>query len=163
MGQFSWITQDTNEAIRESYGCCDEELTSAVMHDNRGNKWVEPKYKGYGVFAGKDFYELLAEMNIPNIKGSTDERRSIGIRFSFGTTAIKNKKTGEILKANGINFSSWMQKLLHGMSANDSVKSGEWERISIKEPYNSPNLTRNPDWEWRNEEPKDDPNQGWGE
>jgi hypothetical protein len=33
------------------------------MHDNRDNIWTERNYEGYGVFGGKDFYELLAEMN----------------------------------------------------------------------------------------------------
>lgn len=63
MGQFSWITQDTNEAIRESYECSDKKKTSAFMHDNKGNVWEEDDYEGYGVFAGMDFYSLLARMN----------------------------------------------------------------------------------------------------
>jgi len=33
------------------------------MHDHLGNVWKEDKYDGYGEFGGKDFYELLAEMN----------------------------------------------------------------------------------------------------
>jgi len=33
------------------------------MHDNKGNKWEEDSYGGYGVFAGKDYYQLLAQMN----------------------------------------------------------------------------------------------------
>jgi hypothetical protein len=80
MGQFSWITQDTNEAIRESYGCDDEKLTTAYMHDNKGNVWEETSYEGYGCFGGKDYYQLLAEMN--NAKGLNGERyhdRSLGI------------------------------------------------------------------------------------
>jgi hypothetical protein len=34
-----------------------------VMCDDKGNKYVEECYEGYGVFGGKDFYELVAEMN----------------------------------------------------------------------------------------------------
>ena len=33
------------------------------MIDNEGNVWTEESYEGYGVFGGKDFYELVAEMN----------------------------------------------------------------------------------------------------
>lgn len=115
MGQFSWITQDTGEAVRECFGCKDKELTSAYMHDDRGNKWEEPSYEGYGVFAGKDFYQLIAEMNGVAV-GDLAEDRRIGIDLAFGS-----------------------------------------------KPYKSPNITRNRKWEWRNEAPEADPNQGWGE
>lgn len=54
---FSWYTQDTNKRI-VAY----QEKT-IIMTDMFGNKWVEECYEGYGVFGGKDFYELLAEMN----------------------------------------------------------------------------------------------------
>ena len=33
------------------------------MTDDKGNEWIEDNYDGYGVFGGKDFYELMAEMN----------------------------------------------------------------------------------------------------
>jgi hypothetical protein len=33
------------------------------MHDNKQNIWTEQVYDGYGIFGGKDYYELLAEMN----------------------------------------------------------------------------------------------------
>jgi hypothetical protein len=47
------------------------------MIDNNGNEWRECEYEGYGVFAGRDFYELLAEMN-------GKEGREEGIRLAFG-------------------------------------------------------------------------------
>ena len=85
MGQFSWITQDTEEAIRESYGCDDERLTTAYMHDNKGNIWEEKSYEGYGVFGGKDFYQLLAEMNNVNgLTGDAKKDRNLGIDLAFG-------------------------------------------------------------------------------
>jgi len=110
MGQFSWITQDEQESIREKYGCPVGHLTTAYMHDNKGNVWEENEYDGYGRFGGKDFYELLAEMN------GLDSDRDLGINLSFS-----NK------------------------------------------PHISPNLTRNKDWEWKDEKPESDPNQGCGE
>ena len=57
MGMFSWYTQDTNKRI-----VANQEKT-IIMTDMFGNKWVEECYEGYGEFGGKDFYELLAEMN----------------------------------------------------------------------------------------------------
>lgn len=57
MGMFSWYTQDTNKRI-----VANQEKT-IIMTDMFGNKYVEECYEGYGVFGGKDFYELLAEMN----------------------------------------------------------------------------------------------------
>lgn len=84
MGQFSWYTQDTMEAIRESFGCEDEYLTTAYLHDNKGNVWKEKRYEGYGVFGGKDFYVLVAEMNGYEDLVDEDEKRSKGIDLSFG-------------------------------------------------------------------------------
>ena len=78
-GQFSWFTQDTNQQI----GSEDENtLPFVYMHDNKGNKWLEKRYEGYGVFGGKDYYELLDQMN----GGSGD--RSEGIRLAFDDAAV---------------------------------------------------------------------------
>lgn len=62
MGFFSFITQDTRRSIPNIH----QEIRptfKVVMSDNKGNKWIEEEYDGYGEFGGKDFYELLAEMN----------------------------------------------------------------------------------------------------
>jgi len=78
-GQFSWFTQDTNQQI----GSEDENtLPFVYMHDDKGNKWLEKRYEGYGVFGGKDYYELLDQMN----GGSGD--RSEGIRLAFDDAAV---------------------------------------------------------------------------
>lgn len=61
MGFFSWITQDTNRSIANTHSSM--ETFSVTMTDNHGNKWHEENYEGYGKFDGKDYYELLAEMN----------------------------------------------------------------------------------------------------
>lgn len=98
MGQFSWFTQDTHHRI------VSDERKTVYLVDGKGNKWKEDFYEGYGVFGGKDFYELLAEMNgysykeygdnsgvitIPDgQKISTDnvseDMRQIGIHLAFG-------------------------------------------------------------------------------
>jgi hypothetical protein len=100
MGMFSWITQDTEESIAVGSG-------GITMTDDKGNKWHESEYEGYGVFGGKDFYELVAEMN--GAKG-----RNAGLDIAFS-----------------------------------------------REPHKQPNLTHNPDWQWRNEHPDSCPHQGW--
>jgi len=89
MGQFSWITQDTNEAIRESYGCEVKSLTTAYMHDNKGNVWEEFSYEGYGQFGGKDYYQLLAEMNSLAVNGDVDHDRLLGIDLAYNDKDIK--------------------------------------------------------------------------
>jgi hypothetical protein len=82
-GQFSWFTQDTNQQI----GSEDENtLPFVYMHDDKGNKWLEKRYEGYGEFGGKDYYELLDQMN----GGSGD--RSEGIRLAFDDVAIASGK-----------------------------------------------------------------------
>lgn len=98
MGQFSWFTMDTHHRIVNG----DEHTVYLV--DDKGNKWKENCYEGYGVFGGKDFYELLAEMNgyshkdYPDGSGIvtcpdcrkvgtdyvSDDIRSIGIKLAFG-------------------------------------------------------------------------------
>lgn len=80
MGQFSWITQDTNEPIRNNVI---GRLARAYMHDNKGNVWEELEYEGYGEFGGKDFYILLAEMNNLPKTESDDDLRSSGIDLYF--------------------------------------------------------------------------------
>jgi len=80
MGQFSWFTQDTDKQI----GSERSNTITVYMYDDKGNKWKEGMYEGYGVFGGKDFYDLLAEMNgftKDNVKG---ELREKGIDLYFG-------------------------------------------------------------------------------
>ncbi|MHA1288850.1 MAG: hypothetical protein ACTSPB_15775, partial [Candidatus Thorarchaeota archaeon] len=59
-GEFSWCTSDYPHApIYSTPG--HQEIV--YMLDDKGNVWKESAYEGYGRFGGKDFYELLAEMN----------------------------------------------------------------------------------------------------
>ena len=102
MGQFSWITQDTKEAIRESYDCNDEGLTTAYLHDDKGNVWEEKKYEGYGKFGGKDYYQLLAEMNdLEGLTGDIDNDRSKGIDLAF------SGKVSDVKHPNLTRYKDW--------------------------------------------------------
>lgn len=76
MGQFSWFTQDTNHRIVNG------EEHKVIMTDNNGRKYVEQCYEGYGEFGGKDYYELLAEMN------GLGSDRDAGIQLAFEGSPI---------------------------------------------------------------------------
>jgi hypothetical protein len=96
-GQFSWMTQDTGNQI----GSEKENTIAVTMFDDKGNKWLERKYDGYGEFGGKDYYELLAQMN-----GVENADRQDGIDIALGKMKIK----GDVLfpalieKPNRFNF-----------------------------------------------------------
>jgi hypothetical protein len=113
MGFFSWMTQDTDKSIANNYS--KRKPFSVTMTDDKGMRWTETNYEGYGDFGGKDYYELLDQMN----GGSGD--RSEGIRKAF---------------ADG-----------YGNGKNPNVKH--------------PNLSEDPNWEWRNEIPNSCPDQGY--
>ena len=61
MGFYSWLTQDTNRSISNMYSS--KPVFTVFMIDDKGNIWKEQCYEGYGVFGGKEYYDLMAEMN----------------------------------------------------------------------------------------------------
>lgn len=87
---FSWLTSDTNECIPVS-GMSNKENIKVKMIDDKGQEFYEKSYEGYGVFGGKDFYILVAEMNsgmIENIYNmDEEEKRSAGLGLAFGNNA----------------------------------------------------------------------------
>ena len=76
MGMFSWLTNDTGESVTNRYA--EEGALPVYMHDDKGNVWHEPDYEGYGKFGGKDYHELLAEMN-----GLNTRIEGIGIEYEY--------------------------------------------------------------------------------
>ena len=97
-GQFSWMTQDTDEQI----GSERENTIEVWMYDNEGNSWYEKRYEGYGEFGGMDYYELLARMNGYSEEDLEDkkvlkamsygkEMRDIGISLAFEKLPTKDK------------------------------------------------------------------------
>ena len=113
MGFFSWMTQDTDKSIANNYS--KRKPFPVTMTDDKGNRWTENNYEGYGDFGGKDYYSLLSEMN----GGSGDRSEGISMAFADG----------------------------HGNGKNPNVKH--------------PNLSEDPNWEWRNEIPDSCPDQGY--
>ena len=76
MGMFSWRTADTEESIPALASM--RHVIQVKMLDNKNNVFVENEYEGYGIFGGKDFYVLVAEMNGFNLE-NTEEMRKKGI------------------------------------------------------------------------------------
>jgi len=154
MGFFSWITQDTNTSIANHHSS--QPCATVYMTDDNGNIWEENDYEGYGVFGGKDYYELLAEMN-------GRKTREEGISIALGIKGVKHIKTHQIFLGTGIDFFNWQDdKLIDDFSANQLISSGYWKGITIYEEYRKfPNLTHDKNWKWKNEQPKDCIYQGY--
>ncbi len=145
MGFFSWMTQDTNKSIANHYS--GEPVFTVYLMDDKGNTWQEDNYEGYGEFGGKDYYELLDEMN----GGNGD--RDAGCELGLGIPTIRNVHTGEILDKTWFN---WANEIVRdNMSANELIETGDWEQYTVKPlEVRYPNLVENPDWVWRNDEPE---------
>ncbi len=88
-GQFSWITQDSDEQI----GSERMNTIDVWMYDNEGNSWYEKSYDGYGEFGGMDYYELLARMNGYSEEDlrKGQEMRNLGIDLAFKKLKTKDK------------------------------------------------------------------------
>ena len=75
MGFFSWETSDTNESVSNKHSIRGAKPCKMIAPD--GRVWKELDYNGYGEFGGKDFYELLAELN----GLESDRDKGIGLAF----------------------------------------------------------------------------------
>lgn len=117
MGYFSWQTQDTHRSIANADSI--KNTFTVYMIDDKGNSWEESNYEGYGEFGGKDYYELLAEMNgvvkDKALMHYTELMRSEGIRLAF-----KDEGSGE--KAKGIKYPNLVE----------SPQGWEYEELSPK-------------------------------
>jgi hypothetical protein len=81
MGFFSWKTSDTDKSISNAYS---KRGTFKVYMITPTDRYLEQEYEGYGVFGGKDYYELVYELNKRRYHGPEDvEDRSKGIRIAF--------------------------------------------------------------------------------
>ena len=99
MGMFSWKTNDTRRSIK----CVISEKPTfrVYMVDHLGNQWIEDNYEGYGVFGGKDFYELLAEMNGVKPTDSLKPNSSFRLMWEDGDYTTKMRLLGIELEASG--------------------------------------------------------------
>lgn len=90
MGQFSWITSDTDQSV-----LCDGSVRSKMLSPD-GRVFPEHNYEGYGVFDGKDYFELVAELN-----GKTTRQEGIDLLYQGenrnGIAAIAVSEYGVVL------------------------------------------------------------------
>lgn len=70
MGQFSWFTNDSKRRIRAG------KIMTVYLCDDKGNKWRENCYEGYGVF-GVDVLPSLKEWDSGVINDSLRGRSYI--------------------------------------------------------------------------------------
>jgi len=109
MGFFSWLTQDTDESIPSKYS--NRDTINVTMYDDKGNSWTEKNYEGYGIFDGKDYHELLAEMNDfgpgNDYDLTFDEKREVGIDLYFhgdDTVIYPQLYSNSYLRVDELNF-----------------------------------------------------------
>ena len=135
MGFFSWKTQDTQKSIANVHSGYPTFIV--CMHDNKQNVWTEVAYDGYGVFGGKDYYELLAEMN-----GLKTREEGVDLAFSKKpylspnlTEAIDWEWINEIpvsCKHQGFFYDDDMQEGAYYPEQADSDEDWEdWEDVDI--------------------------------
>ena len=100
-GQFSWLTHDGQVQI----GSDPMNRVVTYMYDDKGNKWEEKRYEGYGEFGGKDYYDLVATMNGYTEEDLKDKKllkkakvigkpelRQLGIAIAFNNLKPKTGK-----------------------------------------------------------------------
>lgn len=124
MGFFSWNTSDTERSIANSYSCRDTFTVHMITED--GRVFTEEDYEGYGVFGGKDIYELIAEMNDLCPGGDIDEKRIAAIDLLFKTVIT----CGERSYTAGVDFANWEEPIEAegGRTANALVSMG-WKQV----------------------------------
>lgn len=181
MGFFSWKTSDTKKSIWNYHS--GRKLITVHMITEDGKVFTESEYGGYGVFGGKDIYELIAEMN-----GFTMEKAPKKSMFDDGTVKqakrnfainlccnsfITNGK--EKFHSGGIDFFNWgEEKIYEGKSANQLVEEGwkkfeymSWDEAAkggVKLPKLVERLPSKEEWKkvWdKLPYPKNCPNQGY--
>lgn len=86
MGQFSWFTNE-GERILDNRNLLRPIVMVGQMPDGSIVRFTEDdSYDGYGNFGGKDYYELMAEMNgftADDFNGDKEKLRRKGIELAF--------------------------------------------------------------------------------
>lgn len=158
MGFFSFLTTDTKLSIPNHHSS--QPFYNVYMVDDEGTEWEETSYEGYGVFGGKDIYQLIAEMNNMDT-GNFELDRHIGINLHLGISGIYRLK--EIYLATGIHFFNWDKDIItHGKSANQLIKEGSFKNIKVQfTDAIFPNLYTKSGMKWQNKPLRDCKYQGY--
>lgn len=125
MGFFSWKTSDTKKSIANTYS--GRKTFTVYMITENGLVFTENDYEGYGVFGGKDIYELIAEMN--KLK-SREEPRLAAISLLFKTQITNGLKTYTQGHGEDADFFNWGLPLEQegGKTPNQLLEEG-WRQI----------------------------------
>ena len=116
MGFFSWKTKDTARSIANVHSGINTFKVFMIAPEEDGSLriYTEFLYDGYGLFGGKDYYELLAEINL----GISD--RSTGIDLRFSPDNFKQE-----LKCKPVMYPQLYEKIPQDMSEIDFTKECE--------------------------------------
>lgn len=145
MGCFSWVAQNSDRSIIiNEYGTRRFPSQTAYLWDNKGRRWMQPQYEGYGVFGEKDYFVLLAEMNKEYPANTPDEvKREDGIKLEYET------KNQHILYPNLTDCKKWTWRNQQPKSCNnqgfsnhyyeeeDSSEDEEDDRASVNKHTNT--------------------------
>lgn len=140
-GFYSWLTADNDVSIsnkHSKYGAL-----PVKMIDNKGNEYIEKAYEGYGVFGGKDYYDLMAEMN-----GMTREELNQG-NYSYDDSRLIKPKIVSIdctksynelpdnknCPSQGYFYESTMRDLINLINENEQLNEA-WETKTFKSKEN---------------------------
>lgn len=136
-GQFSWLLPDGTPIYSDH-----ENEGTIYMLDDKGNRWEENSYEGYGVFGGKDYFDLVAEMNgVSEVPGLPPKEKDK--KLFQGADDIEMQRRQE-LRAIGIDMYY------------DETNSNR--NLNTKVPRFTNNMSDTYDML---PDPEDDPNQGW--
>jgi hypothetical protein len=152
-GQFSWMTQDTGQQI----GSQDENKIPVYMFDDKGKYYYEKDYDGYGVFGGKDYYELLDQMN----GGSGDRSKGIDLAFDKIQTSSPILYPALITRPGEFNYKThdFTQEAKH--DPNQSWYDASYEEEDEDEDYGGfGDMDKEEDYDYSDEEELDEGFQG---
>lgn len=129
MGYFSWITSDTKRSI-PNVNSGRKQFTVHMITEN-GMVFTEEEYDGYGVFGGKDIYELIAEMNnLEYDKSDDNDARLAAIELVYETHITNGERTYKQGTRKGCRFFNWETPLEEegGKTPNQLIKEG-WKYV----------------------------------
>jgi hypothetical protein len=152
-GQFSWMTQDTGQQI----GSQDANKIPVYMFDNKGKYWFEREYEGYGEFGGKDYYELLDQMN----GGEGDRSRGIDLAFGEIKTSSPILFPALVVGASNFNYKThdFTKEAEH--DPNQSWYDASYEEEDEDEDYGGfGDMDREEDYDYSDEEELEEGFQG---
>jgi len=158
MGQFSWYTQDTGEQIYNDWDKYGDKQTIHMVDPRDGTDYKEEGYEGYGMFGGRDFYELLVDINKDIIEKYCGQMLESFIGIDHDEIMNKNYKElteKELDKKRSLGIDIWFS----------FMEPDPFSRRKLPDDVEilSPILVSNYDlWErYKGSYPESDPDQGW--